>query len=319
MMEGLNFGFDDVEDDPIKTASDQAEDKLKGVFSKLAKWRSMVVIAMMAIVTMVLPLITTGLVDPFSMEFWINAVYSLAIATLSYYIFAPIGMQSERLESATYAQTTTRWAELSNRVRLEGLIEAFYKFCVVRREEERWERKALFVEASGLPMSIYKERYEGLPPKCLRKKRKEGELTRRQVRYLKAANGEIRVLPINPSMILSGLKVGNINDVGREKRRSLFGLLRPMTLIGTMIVRGAIEISGNEDVVLVDYITQTVTNIFIIFMWSFTGFRYGMTMVRDEEKAVNGRSEFLSMFLERAKREGKGEANSAEIVTSVTE
>ena len=110
-------------------------------------------------------------------------------------------------------------------------------------------------------------------------------------------------MPINPSMILSGLKVKNINDVGRERRRKWFNMLRPATLIITMIARSALQISGNENVEFVDYITQTATNLFIIVMWSFTGFRYGISTVRDEEQTARGRSEFLSMFLERAKRQ----------------
>ena len=146
------FDFEDGGDALILTASEQADDKLKGVLSKLSKWRSVVVLGAMAIVTLVFPLISTGFVDPFSVDFWFQAIYSLAIATLSYYMFAPFGTRSERLESATYENVIKRWAELSRKVREGGLIEAFYKFCGVRREEERAERKALFIEAAGIPV-----------------------------------------------------------------------------------------------------------------------------------------------------------------------
>ena len=301
-MSQFDFEREDGDVALIKTATEQADDKLRGALSKLSKWRSVVVLGAMALVTMILPLVSTGFVDPFSVEFWFNAVYSVAIATLSYYIFAPFGSRAERLESRTYADAIARWTGLSKQVREGGLIEAFYRFCGMRREEERLERKALFVEASGIPENIYKEQYEGLSPRELRERARFGELTKRQVKYLAAANGEIRILPINPSMILSGLKVGNINDVGRERRHKLFGLLRPMTLIGTMIIRSAIQIGGNQDVEFVDYLTQTATNLFIIVMWSFTGYRYGVTLVRDEEQTVGGRAEFLSMFLERVKK-----------------
>lgn len=316
------FDFEDGGDALILTASEQADDKLKGVLSKLSKWRSVVVLGAMAIVTLVFPLISTGFVDPFSVDFWFQAIYSLAIATLSYYMFAPFGTRSERLESATYEKVIERWTELSRKVREGGLIEAFYKFCGIRREEERAERKALFIEAAGLPARIYEELYAGLTPKQLKQKQREGELTRQQLKYLIAANGEIKVLPINPSMILSGLKVNNINDVGREKRRKLFGLLRPLTLILTMVLRSAIDIGGNEDISFVDYIAQAVTDLFTIVMWSFAGFRYGISMVRDEEQTVNGRSEFLSMFLERAKKtilKDKEETHHVEAVASATE
>lgn len=316
------FDFQGETTDPIQTASEQADDKLKGVLSKLSKWRSVMVMGAMAIAALVFPLISTGFVDPFSVDFWFNAVYSLAIATLSYYMYAPFGTRSERLESTTYEKVIKRWTALSGQVRDDGLIEAFYEFCGVRREEERAERKALFIEAAGLPVRIYEELYAGLTPKQLKQKQREGELTRQQVKYLIAANGKIKVLPINPSMILSGLKVKNINDVGRKKRHKLFGLLRPLTLIVTMVIRSAIEIGGNEYISFVDYIAQAVTDLFTIVMWSFAGFRYGISMVRDEEQTVNGRSEFLSMFLERAKKtilKDKEETHHVEAVAPATE
>lgn len=291
------------EEDPIRTAAEQADDKLRGVLSRLTKWRSVVMLAAMALVTLVLPLISTEFVNPISIEFLFTALYSLALAMLSYYMFIPNGTNSERKESRTYAKAVAWWMELSKQVREGGFIMAFYRFCTVRREEERAERKALFVEAAGIPMSIYEERYAGLTPKQLCEKRKEGELTGKQVKYLKAANGEINILPINPSMILSGLEVPNINDVGRQKRGSILGWFRPLTLIVTMLVRSLIHIGGNEDVVFVDYITQIATDIFIILIWAFNGFRYGVSRVREEELVVKGRSEFISLFLERAKRE----------------
>ena len=154
-----------------------------------------------------------------------------------------------------------------------------------------------------LGLSLYKSSYAGLSPRKLKRKKRGGELTKRQIKYLIAANGEIKVRVINASMVLSGLRISNINDVGRATRKKIFGFIRPLTLVLTMIVRGAIQIGGNADVDLLDYLAQTAVSLFIIVVWSFTGFRYGVSTVRDEEQLVRGRSEFLSMFLERAKRE----------------
>lgn len=290
--------------EPFKTASDMADDKLRGVLSKFSQWRSVVVLVAMGVMSLVIPLISMGFGDPLTPDFWFDAAYSFVIATMSYYIFIPNGTRSERKESSTYKTVVGMWISLSQTVRDEGLLEAFHKFCRVRREEERQETKELFVAAAGIPFSIYQENYEGLTKKELKAKRKSGELTKKQVKYLVAANGEIKVLPINPSMVLSGLSVNNINDVGREKKFNIFALVRPLTLILTMAVRSLIKIGGNEEIILVDYITQAATNLFVIVMWSFTGFRCGISLVRDEEQTARGRSEFLSMFLERARRDG---------------
>lgn len=306
-MSDVSFDFFKEEKDPVKTASEQADDKLRGVLSKISKWRSVFVLCAMATLTMVLPLISTSLVNPLSPEFLITAAYSLVLATLSYYMFAPMGTRSERLESTTYKGVAERWAELSRTVREEGFIEAFYNFCSARREEEREERKMLFIEASGIPVSVYTERYAGLTAAQLKQKKKEGELTKAQLKYLKAANGEIEVLPINPSMILSGLKVVNINDVGREKKFKWVELLKPLTILVTMAIRSMLNIGGNEDITFIDYITQIAADLFIILLWSFNGFRYGVSFARSEELIMKGRSEFIAMFLERARKAEKAE------------
>lgn len=297
-----SYEYDFLNGDAVKTASEKADDKLNGVIGKVSKWRSVVVLGVIAAITLVLPFVTFGLIVPFTMDFWVSVVYNLVIASMCYYIFIPFGARSERLESRTYASTITSWTQLSDRVRKEGLIEAFYGFCTARRQEEREEHRLLLIEAAGIPMAVYRTEYAGLSKKQLKEKKKENGLTRKQYKYLKAANGEIKVRPINPSMVLSGLRISNINDVGRERGKKIFGLLRPLTLIVTMVIRGAIAISGNTDVDMIDYLTQTAVSLFIIMMWSFTGFRYGISTVRDEEQLVRGRCEFLSMFMERAKR-----------------
>ena len=300
-MNDVDFDFEKT-GEPFKTASDQVDDKLRGALSKLSKWRSVLVLGVMMITVLVLPLVSTGLVNPFSAEFWFNAVYSLALATLSYYIFSPFGSRSERLESQTYSSEVSKWVALSNKVRENGLIESFYRFCTIRRDEEREENRALFVAAAGLPISIYEEKYSRLTKVQLKELETSGELTKKQVKYLSAANGSIKVLPINPSLILSGLRVKNINDVGRENTKKWFNILKPTTLVITMLIRGAIQISGNDNVDFLDYIAQTTMDMFVIMTWAFAGFRYGISLVREEEKLVRGRSEFLSMFLERANR-----------------
>lgn len=300
MMDKLEF--DIPKQDPIKTASEQADDKIRGVLGKLSKWRSVAVLGLLMLITMVLPLASFSLVNPLSVDFLINAVYSLIVATTCYYIFAPFGARSERLESSTYSDICKGWLSLSKQVRDDGFMRAFYEFCIIRREEEREEQKALFIEAAGIPREIYEERYAGLNAKRLKALKRKGELTKSQLGYLKEANGEIVVLPINASMILSGLKVDNINDVGREKRRKWLAAVRPVTLIVTIAVRGIIQAAGNSDVGFIDYLSELVTTFSIILTWSFTGYRYGIALVREEEQLMKGRSEFISMFLERVKK-----------------
>lgn len=310
-MNNEEFDFQ-KEAEPFMAASEQVDDKMRGFFAKVSKWRSMIVLGIMALTVLILPLVSAGLVNPFSTEFVFNALYNLALATSTYYIFSPFGVRSERLESRTYFSAISRWTELSDRVRNEGLIEAFYHFCGKRCDEEREEIRTLYISAAGLPLSIYEEKYKGLTKNQLKELKEKGELTGRQLKYLAAANSDINVAPINPFLVLSGLKLKNINDVGRRRRKKWMDYLKPATIVLTMLVRTAITISGNQDVEILDYLTQTVMDLFVVATWAFTGFRYGVSLVRDEEQIVQGRSEFLGMFLERQKKKGEQEIKEIE-------
>ena len=295
-MEAFDFEF---EKDPVKTAAEQAEDKVRGIFNKVSKWKTVAIMGALLLITMVLPLARFDFVNPLSVDFVINAVYSLILATTCYYIFAPMSAKSERNDCLTYKNISKKWLGLSSKVRSGGLRTAFYKFCITRREEERDERKALFIEAAGIPREVYDEKYAKLTPKELDKLRKAGELTKSQVKYLKSANGEIEILPINASMILSGVKMDNVNDAGRDKRHKWLAAVKPLTLILTMFIRGVIHVMGNTELQLLDYITEIMTTASIILTWSFAGYRYGISQVREEERLMSGRSEFIMLFLER--------------------
>ena len=287
--------------DPMKTASEQADEKIKSVISKLSKWRSLAMMGALLLIALVLPLASFDFVNPISVDFMINAVYSLVLATLCYYIFAPMSARAERLDSITYKEARKAWLTLSKDVREDKLLTAFFKFCKIRQEEEREERRDLYVEAASVPMEVYLNQYAGLSKKELKALKKSGELTKKQVKYLNAANGEIKVKSINASMILSGLLMNNINDVGRIGGSRWLAAIKPIMLIFTMIVRGIIHVAGNTDLSFLDYLTSIMTTTSIILSWSFAGYRYGISKVHEEEQIMNGRSEFIRMFYERHK------------------
>lgn len=296
MMDELNF---DIEQDPMKTAAEQADSTMKGIMTKVSKWKSVAVLGALLLITLVLPLASFSFVNPLSIDFVINAVYSLILATTCYYIFAPMSAKSERLESVSYKTISGKWSNLSRQIRREGLLTAFYRFCSARREEEREERKSMYIEAACIPREIYDEKYAGLTVKELKELKRKGELTKSQFNYLKMANGEIKVLPINASMILTGTKMENVNDAGRDRRNKWMATLKPVTLILTMFVRGIIHVMGNTDLSFLDYVTSIMTTVSIVVTWSFAGFRYGISQVRDEEQLMTGRTAFIHLFLER--------------------
>lgn len=301
-MEDFELDFEGGQDE-LLSAAEQAEDKVKSVLKKVSKWKSAAIIGGLILISMVLPLASFNFVNPFSVEFLVNAVYYVILATVCYYIFAPVSAKAERSENEGYKTARSNWLKLSKEIRTEGLMGAFYNFCVTRREEEREELKSLYIEAAGIPREIYDEQYAKLTKKQLKERKKSGEITGTQYKHLCSANDEIEVLPINASLILSGLNLSNINDVGRGKKGiNWLAILKPATLILTMAIRGMIHVMGSTDVGFLDYITQIMTTVSIILSWSFAGYRFGIAQVRDEEQLMKGRSEFMAMFLERHKK-----------------
>lgn len=289
-----------VENDVVREVSVQADDKMRGLVSKISKWRSLLVLAALGIITLLWPFAAFGFVNPFSVDFLINSVYSLILATTCYEIFTPFGLKSERSESLTYKDVHREWLKLSGKIRNGGFMRAFSDFCKARREDERRERRAWLVDAAGFSFEEYEERYADLSDNELDALKDNGELTKKQVDNLKLANGPIEVLPIHAYLILSGIKFSNINDVGREQKKKVMDIIRPITLLATIIIRGVLDIAGGGGMGVMDYLAFIVTSFCIILTWSFTGFRRGVATARDEERLMKGRSEFIIMFLESA-------------------
>lgn len=288
----------DFSRDPVMTAADRADRTLSHMIGHVTRWRSVLVLLCLGVITLLLPLTQFGLQSPMTLAFWANAVYSLIIASLCYYIFAPIGQTGEIRESTTYRANTEEWNALSAAVRQAGRMAEFYAFCRRRVAVEREELRMLYVEAAGVPFEVWERELRPLSEGALRARVRRGELTRRQGRYLLAAARDIPLRPINPSLILSGVPLGHLNDVGRERRRDLMGFLRPLSLVGTMLIRGAIEVGFNGGLSWQAYLVQTAVNLTVVLTWSFYGYRFGVGRARREETLIRGRAEYIRLFLE---------------------
>ena len=302
MMEEFDFDLEKANDeaDVVREVSEHADDKMRGLIGKVSRWRSMIVLALLGVITLIWPFAAFGLVNPFSVDFLVNSVYSLIIAMTCYKIFTPFGLKSERAESLSYKDVRENWLELSEKIRKEGFMRAFSEFCSHRREDERRERRAWLVDAAGFSFDVYLEKFAELSDEELRELQKKGELTKKQVENLILANGPIVVMPIHAYLILSGIGFSNINEVGREQKPKLMDKIRPVTLLATIIIRGVLDVAGGGGMGFMDYLAFIVTTLSIILTWSFTGFRYGVSIAREEERLMKGRSEFIQIFLEEA-------------------
>ncbi len=298
-MKRFNF-----EDDGVRSASEEADAKLRSAVGGLRKWRSAIMMSCLLFATVILPIASTSIGDLNDWEYWARAGCSLVIAFMSYYTLFPIGAKTERAESKTYTKVIEKWKTLSERVRNGGLMELFYKFGFIRVVEERQELRFLCIDAAGIPMSVYEEKYASLGFKELKKLWRSGELTKKQIKYIRAAEGEFRVKPINTSLILSGLAIKNPNDAGRRRAKELWGYGRPLLILITTAAQLLIEFSYDRPNSFGEYFVDVFINVFMVVSWSFAGFRFGIEKAQEEESDASGRTEFIEMFLERY---GRGE------------
>lgn len=302
-MDEFEFDLDKKAETPdvVHTASSKADDKMRGIIGKVSRWRSIIVMGVMGIISLIWPFMAFGFVNPFSVDFLVNAIYSLVVATTCYSVFTSLGTKAERAESLSYRDTRKEWLRLSQKIKDEGLMRAFSEFCNRRRTEERKERRAWLVDEAGYSYDEYEEKYAKLSEEDIDELRKKGELTKKQAENLKLANGPIEVKPIHTYLILSGTKFSNINEVGREQKKKVFDVIRPITLLVTIFLRGILDIAGGDGMGVMDFLAFFVATLFIILTWSLTGFRYGVSVVCEEEHLMKGRAEFIQMFLEDEK------------------
>jgi hypothetical protein len=96
------------------------------------------------------------------------------------------------------------------------------------------------------------KKYSKLKPREVLKLVKTGELTLSDARYVIKANKHPRLKPINPLLILAGMKVRDINDAGRSDTSSVKSVVfRPipviiMSIAGSMFAGQFIGVSDSS-------------------------------------------------------------------------
>ena len=247
-----------------------------------------------------------GFKNPFSVEFFLELAVSTTTTMICYICFIPLGKNQEKLQNPSFSQNLNLWGKLSDSVR-NGFNDLFRLFCIEQLEIERQDkRRAIIGNNTLISFADYEEKYKGKSKAEILKLVKSGELTKKEASAINKANGNsfinyTKVKPINPVIILSGVKSRQINDAGRTDSAYTANWLisRPFVIFATNAVLNAITTSfvgGWQNAIF-----DMFLSVLMIVMASVCGYSAGVTSIRKDNDKVKSRILFLSLFTEKHK------------------
>ena len=252
-------------------------------------------------------LFTVSLKNPFTPDNISKTLMNCATSTLAYACFVGYGDRSTKKNMVQYQQNLKVWGETSDRIRRGSFFEAFLVYCKTAVEEERAEKRiAIVVNNTRISLKDYNELYSKMSNGELRRQVRDGVISSHDAHYIRKANGNIRVKPINPLLLLCGSKAENLNDAGRAQDasavKSILG--RPLTIIiSSIVVESVFCVFGGWSMAT---LYNMCAYAFLIFVSCFLGFEKGASNARKTNEAVLNRIVFLERF---EKKNATAEAN----------
>ena len=193
-----------------------------------------------------------GFTTPFPPDFWSSLFINTLSSTLAFACFVFYAEKKKKDNWKDYLDNCKIWETKSANVRL-NMFDKFLTYCKTEYERECKERKiALIVNHTQIVLSDWENKYSKLKPRGVLKLVKTGELTLSDAIYVIKANKHPRLKPINPLLILAGMKVRDINDAGRSDTSSVKSVVfRPipvilMSIAGSMFAGQFIGVSDSS-------------------------------------------------------------------------
>lgn len=254
-------------------------------------------------IRVVTELYQVGFANPFTVAFILELIISTITTMICYACFIPFGKADERKRNLSIEENLKLWSKLSEMVRA-GFNDLFRAFCREQIAYERNEARELILgNNTMIDFSVYEEKYMGKSKKEIKELVKIGELTKKEAKAINRANGHgafnpTKVKPINPIIILSGVRKRTINDAGRTDSSYLAKWLakRPLLIFLTTTAINTISTTfiGTENAIL-----EILLAILSIIMASICGYSAGQEDVREQNERVLSRILFLSLFKEK--------------------
>ena len=238
--------------------------------------------------------------NPFNVDFFIKLGTDIATTMFCYCCFIPYGHKMEKASMPGYRENCQRWSAMSGNVR--NLMSAlFEKFCRDSADDEREERRrAIILNHTMISWEDFEKNWRGKSKKDVREKVKSGDISAKDAFFINRANGIIKVKPINPVLILCGVKISSLNDAGRDglNPSTISALSRPVSMF---ILSACIEmlhgawrgISTGEE------IYNMIFSVLMIIIASVMGYSAGVNSARKEHDKIKGRIFFIERFLEK--------------------
>lgn len=281
----------------ISTAEDNVKRRIGRVFRE---YMPFIILVVNIIGYAATKLFNAWLVNPFTPQYFVDLATNVLSTALTFACFIGYGERQEKLNISGYQKNAETWAEMSGKVRTH-YSEAFVKHCKARVEQEREEKRlAIISNSTTMSSEYYLRNFRDMSDEKLRELRASGTISREEYKAIKRANGNMRIKPINPLLILCGVRVSHLNDAGRDgisfAKMSL--IMRPaFTLIATAflaMIKGTLI--GFEDTsVVYDIIYMALS----IVLASYSGYSAGATSARQEFDRIKQRVFFLEDFLNK--------------------
>lgn len=251
-------------------------------------------------------LFSVSLKNPFTPDNISKTLMNCATSTLAYACFVGYGDRVTKKNSPNFQHNLKIWGETSDRIRRGSFFEAFLAYCKTAVEEERKEKRvAIIVNNTRITLNDYYEIFSKMSNAELRQQIKDGVISRHDARYIRKANGNIKVRPINPLLLLCGSKAENLNDAGRAQDASAFKSIvgRPLTvIISSVVVESVFCVFGGWSMTT---LYNMCAYAFLIFVSCFLGYEKGASNARRTNEAVLNRIVFLERFEKNHATEAK--------------
>jgi hypothetical protein len=290
MMEDTNL-FSEVNAGRSKMA--------EGIKRTVNNYLPYLLLLLVIVLRALLEIYVPGTENPFTLVFFLDTSVSIAMTLLCYLIFIPQGEKNEKLLNTSYHQNCLEWSKLSERIRNGNFQKKFKEFCIKQIDVEREDkRREIIGNNTSLSYETYKEKYLRMSLNDLKKEYKDGKLSKVEYKAILAANGRIKIRPINPVLVLSGVEKRSFNDAGRSESNYILLWLakRPfVTLLFAMVVN--LLTSGKavfDTTVFYGIILDTVT----LIVAAFVGDGAGRQSVRDRNDKIKGKILFINGFFE---------------------
>jgi hypothetical protein len=242
-------------------------------------------------------LFTVSIQNPFNSDMILKTLVNCTSSTLAYACFVTYGDRITKKNTTSFVDNLKTWGSISERIRKGAHFESFIAYCKAAVEREREEKRlAIVTNHTRVSIADYNEIYRNMTSRQIRELVTEGKITAREARFLRRANGNIHVRPINPLLLLCGSTVENLNDAGRARDASNAGsiLARPVSVLAFSMVLTAVASTYNGFTMTALY--SMFSSAFMIFFSSFLGYEKGASNARKTEEAVKNRIIFLERY-----------------------